>query len=233
MKLKLLFEKLGLAIVLGTLGLFGILPLRAQDDAKEKKDEPVALEQPVDAPVPAKESDDEDKGHGWHGSKDVVIVGNDFVLKEDEVAADVVVVSGNATIKGRVSGDLVVVAGSAKVLGEVDGDLAVVLGSATLGPESEVRRDAVVVGGTMTRDPGAKIGGTPTVVSTLGVFPDFEWLTAYTVHGLMLARPIAPQVGWVWGVVGIRLLIYLLIAVLFPRPIQACLDALEKKPVSS
>jgi uncharacterized RDD family membrane protein YckC len=70
-------------------------------------------------------------------------------------------------------------------------------------------------------------------VSTLGVFPDFEWLKAYTVHGLMLGRPIAPQVGWVWAFVGICLLIYLLIAVLFPRPIQACVDALEKRPVGS
>src|SRR5216117_3051552 len=98
MKQKRLLGKWRLAMVLGTVGLFGVLPLRAQDDAKEKKDEPVALEQPADSPVPAKESDDEDKSHDWHGSKDVVIVGNDFVLKEDEVAADVVVVFGNATI---------------------------------------------------------------------------------------------------------------------------------------
>src|SRR6266516_1138675 len=118
MKQKRLFEKLGLAMVLGTLGLFGILPLGAQDESK--KDEPVALEQPADSPVPARESDDEDKGHGRHGSKDVVIVGNDFVLKEDEVAADVVVVAGNATINGRVSRDLVVGGGTAEVLGRVD-----------------------------------------------------------------------------------------------------------------
>jgi len=51
MKQKLQFAKLGLAIVLGILGA---LPMRAQDDATEKKDEPVALEQPVDSPVPAK-----------------------------------------------------------------------------------------------------------------------------------------------------------------------------------
>ena len=63
MKQKRLFENLGLAMVLGTVGLFCALPLRAQDDAKEKKDEPVALEQPADAPVPAKESDDEDRRH--------------------------------------------------------------------------------------------------------------------------------------------------------------------------
>src|SRR5436309_2712338 len=128
MKQELLFEKLGLAMVLGSIGLFGVLPLRAQDDSK--KDEPVALEQPVDSPVPAKESDDEDKGHLWRGGNDVVMVGNDYVLKEGEVAKDVVLVSGNATIDGRVSGDLVVVGGSAKVLGKVDGELVVVLGSA-------------------------------------------------------------------------------------------------------
>src|SRR5207247_6306421 len=61
----------------------------------------------------------------------------------------------------------------------------------------------------------------------------FEWLKSYAVHGVMKARPIAPQVGWVWGVVGMFLLIYLLIAILFPRPIQACVDTLEKRPVGS
>ena len=102
MNRKLLFRKFGLAMLLGTAGLFGVLPLRAQDNAKEKKDEPVVLEQPAESPVTANASDDEDKGHVWHGGRDVVIVGNDFVLKEDEDAADVVVVFGNATIKGRV-----------------------------------------------------------------------------------------------------------------------------------
>src|SRR5881394_1393698 len=108
MKQKLQFAKLGLAIVLGILGLVVALPMRAQDDATEKKDEPVALEQPVDSPVPAKESDDEHKHHNWHDGKDVVMVGNDFVLKENDVSKDVVLVAGNATINGRVSGDLVV-----------------------------------------------------------------------------------------------------------------------------
>ena len=233
MNRKLLFRKFGLAMLLGTAGLFGVLPLRAQDNAKEKKDEPVVLEQPAESPVTANASDDEDKGHVWHGGRDVVIVGNDFVLKEDEDAADVVVVFGNATIKGRVSGDVVVVAGSADVPGKIEGDLKTVLGSVTLGADAEVKRDVAVVGGTLTREPGAKIGGRPTVVSTLGVVPNFEWLKSYAVHGVMKARPIAPQVGWVWGVVGMFLLIYLLIAILFPRPIQACVDTLEKRPVGS
>src|SRR6266496_3876814 len=235
MKQKLLSGKLNLAMLLGTVLLFGLPPLQAQDDAKEKKDEPVAVEQPADSPAPTKESEsnDEDKGHVWRGGRAVVIVGNDFVLKEDEVASDVVVVFGNATIKGRVSGDLVVVSGSANVSGKVEGDLSTVLGSVTMGSDAEIKHDVTVVGGALTREAGAKIGGTPTVVSTLGIVPDFEWLKSYAVHGVMRARPIAPQVGWVWGVVGICLLIYLLIAVLFPRPIQACVDVLEKRPVGS
>jgi cytoskeletal protein CcmA (bactofilin family) len=141
MKQKLLIGKLGRMMLVGMLGLAGVAPLRAQDDPNEKKAEAISVERPAEPTTPPAESDDEDSRDRRGGGKDVVMVGNDFLLKEDEVAADVVVVSGNATIKGRVSGDLVVVAGSAKVLGEVDGDLAVVLGSATLGPEAEVRRE--------------------------------------------------------------------------------------------
>src|SRR2546427_6528198 len=233
MKQKLLFEKLRLAMVLGAISVFAVLPLRAQDEAKEKKDEPVALEQPVDAPVPAKESDDEDKSRHGRRGEDVVMVGNDFVLKEGEVAQDVVIVSGNATINGRVSGELVVVGGSAEVLGKVDGEMVVILGSASLGPAAEIGSDVTVVCGRLTREPGSKIDGSPRVVSRPGILPKFEALQAYTIHGPMFGRPIAPQVPWVWTVVGIFLLIYLLIAVLFPRPIQACVDTLEKRPVGS
>ncbi len=229
----LLLEKLSLAIALATVGLFGALLLRAQDDAREKKDEPVALEQPADAPTTAKESEDEGHHRRRHQGADVVMVGNDFSLKEGEAAKDVVIVSGNATINGRVSGDMVVVGGSADVTGKVDGDLVVVLGSASLGPEAEVGSDVTVIGGTLTREPGSKIDGTPRVISRLGILPKFEALQGYTIHGLMIGRPIAPQVPWVWGVVGVCLLIYFLIAVLFPRPIQSCVDTLVKRPVGS
>src|SRR6266404_1896139 len=121
MKQNLLSGKLGRIIVLGLLGLSGVTQLRAQDDAGEKKDEPVTAEQPADATTPATKSDDEGEGDTSRHGNDVVMVGNDFLLKEDEVAKDVVVVSGNATINGHVTGDLVVVGGSAKVTGRVDG----------------------------------------------------------------------------------------------------------------
>lgn len=221
------------ALALGMLTLLNLLPLRAQDDATVKKDETAVVEQPADSTKQPVDANDENRGQAWRDGKDAVMIGNDFVLKEDEVVANVVVVSGNATIRGRVERDLVVVAGSANITGTVDGDVAVVLGTATLGPNAEVKRDVTVVGGTLTSEPTTKIGGEPVVVSTFGVFRNFEWLRAYTIHGLMLARPIAPQVAWVWVVAGICLFIYLVIALLFPRPIQACVEALEKRPVGS
>src|SRR5262245_29660386 len=42
MKQKLMFGNIGLALLLGTVGLVGVLPLQAHDDTIEKKDEPVA-----------------------------------------------------------------------------------------------------------------------------------------------------------------------------------------------
>src|SRR5207248_2998096 len=199
----------------------------------EKKDEPVTAVQPAVATTPATKSDDEGEGDAVRHGNDVVMVGNDFLLKEDEVAKDVVVLSGNATINGRVTGDLVVVGGSAKVSGKVNGEMVVVLGSATLEPNSEIERDVTVIGGALTREPGSKILGAPHVVSRLGILPKFESLQTYLLHGPMLGRPIVPQVKWVWTVVGISLIIYLLIALLFPRPIGVCVDTLEKRPVGS
>src|SRR6185437_14888463 len=161
MKRKPLSEKSIPTFAIGMLALLGVLPLRAQDDANRKKDEPAAVEQPADSPTRAVDANDEGGGRTWRDGRDAVMIGNDFVLKEDEIVANVVVVSGNATIRGRVTRDLVVVAGSANITGTVDGDVAVVLGSATLGPNAEVKRDVTVVGGALTSEPTTKIGGEP------------------------------------------------------------------------
>ena len=62
---------------------------------------------------------------------------------------EVVVISGSATIEGRVEQDVVVVLGSA-TLGpnaSVGGDLVVVSGSATIAPGATVGQDFVVIGG--------------------------------------------------------------------------------------
>ena len=49
---RLLFGKLRSTIWLGTVGLLSVLPLQAQDDATEKKDPPIAIEEPADSAMP-------------------------------------------------------------------------------------------------------------------------------------------------------------------------------------
>jgi hypothetical protein len=69
------------------------------------------------------------------------------LLKENEVASDVVVIGGSAFIDGKVTDSLVVFLGGAK-----------------LGPHAEVRKELTVIGGGLEADPGAIIGPSRLVV---------------------------------------------------------------------
>ena len=96
--------KFGRLMAAGIICLSGWLPLKAQDDEK-KSELPPVVEQPDDSTKAAREPDDEDRQNHRHHGQPVVMVGNDFVLKEGEIVDDAVIVSGNATINGHVTGD--------------------------------------------------------------------------------------------------------------------------------
>ena len=53
-------------------------------------------------------------------------------------------------------GEIVIIGGSLEVDGEVQGEIVVIGGSAEFGPEAVARRDVTIVGGRLTRDPGAR-----------------------------------------------------------------------------
>ena len=140
-------------------------------------------------------------------------------MKEGEEVADVVVILGSAVVNGKVTGDFVVVGGSAE-----------------LGPKAEVDNDLVVVGGVLKADPEAKVNGKRVVLgigSKVLNMPGCKGLEDWIGHGLFLGRPLPPQVRWSWIVAGIFLALYLLLAVLFPGPLQASIGVLETRPGSS
>jgi uncharacterized RDD family membrane protein YckC len=151
---------------------------------------------------------------------DVVTIGADAVVKENETVHDVVVVGGSANVEGTVTGDLVVVLGDAK-----------------LGSNAVVRKDLVVVGGTLEADPSAHIGRTPVVVGgdkkLLRHLGWLKWPVQWFNSGLLLARPLPHQYWWSWTIAGIALLLYMVMAVLFPRQVQATVEVLEAKPGSA
>jgi uncharacterized RDD family membrane protein YckC len=196
--------------------------------------------QPEDPPVVAVEADepaanaeasepiDEGKREGRHvGPK--VAVGTDVDLKTGEIAEEVVVIQGSATIEGDVEGDVVVILGKARVNGKVDGELVSVMSDVELGPQAEVDGQVVSVGGTFKKDPAARLHGPPEVV-VAQFLPGYDWLDRNVFSGVLL-RPLPPGLGWVWVIGLIFVGLHFLILVLLPKPVQACAETLGERPI--
>jgi uncharacterized RDD family membrane protein YckC len=49
----------------------------------------------------------------------------------------------------------------------------------------------------------------------------------------MELRPLSFHVGWIWWIVGVIYLVYFLIAVLFPHPVQCCVNQISARPATT
>ena len=164
---------------------------------------------------------------------EIVVFGQDVVVKEGETSNSIVLIGGNLTVEGTADGDVVVIFGSVTVSGHADRDLVVVGGSAELLEGGSVDGDAVIVGGSLKRAAGSTINGDQRQFDLGGTFPNLSWVGDWTVKGLLYARPLPPQLSWVWGVTAILAITYLLLAAVFPRPVGACVQALETNAATS
>lgn len=171
------------------------------------------------------------------GQRDAVVsFGRDVELKEGETAEAVVVIGGNAVIKGKVRAAAVAIGGDLDISGDVGEAVVSVLGSVKLGPGAKVHGDVVSVGGTVNKAEGAEVRGQ---IQEVGInfgglgLPKLDWLKSWLVQCVFKCRPLAPQVGWVWVVAGGFLLLYLLIALAFPGAIQACVNRLNEQPATT
>lgn len=146
---------------------------------------------------------------------DLVMIGNDATVKEGQIAREVVVIGGSADIDGSVRHKLVVVGGTAR-----------------LGPLSEIRGDLIIIGGKLEAAPGSKVGGQRIVIGTGGgsQHPWLPLIGGWMQSTLFYGRPLAHQQTWSWILAAIALLLYLVIATLFPRAINSPITALEQKP---
>jgi len=169
----------------------------------------------------------------YHRRQDHPTLFSDFVLEQGRTNyGDSVVVKGSSTIDGVLHGDSVTISGDAKVNGVVSGDLVVVLGNCELGSDAQVDGQVVVVGGSLKRDPAAKLQEEPVIIDT-GKVPGFRGSVDWITKGLLLGRPLPFGVSLAWIVAGICLLVNLLLLLLFPRPLQACVDTVERQPIGS
>ena len=165
----------------------------------------------------------------------VIRVGQDYVLRSGDRVRDVFVLSGSGTIEGRVDGDVVVLLGPVRLASTayVRGSLIVVGGNATIADGAVVRRDLVVVGGALDTAIGFAPGGEHIIVGASPFGDRLRAVVPWITRGLLWGRPVVPSLGWVWGIVGFFLIVYLALNVVLHEPIGACADKLAEKPVSS
>lgn len=164
----------------------------------------------------------------------LITFGKDVELKAGDTADTVVAIGGSARIHGKVLREVVAIGGDVEVDGEVGQEVVAVLGSVKLAPGATIKRDAVAIGGKIEVAEGATIRGRAQEIDfgEIGL-SNPKWLRSWFGQCVLKVRPLAPQVGWLWGVAGAFFLFYLLVAVAVPRPVQACVDELTRRPATT
>ena len=152
-------------------------------------------------------------------------LGSDVRMTEGQTSGDVVVISGNAFVRGHVRGSVVVLHGKLDLDGTVESNVVVVAGSAVIGPKAKVNGAIVRVSAVLKIDPAAKIEGS--------VMEFSGWQVDWLAQGLARGRPFPPQVLPAWLLAGLFLLIHLVLSALFPRSASAAAETLEQRPVAS
>jgi uncharacterized RDD family membrane protein YckC len=170
----------------------------------------------------------------WLDRQAVVVFGRDAELKANESAEAVVVIGGSARVLGKVRDSVVTIGGDADVQGEVGNTVVAVMGSVKAGRGARIDGEVVTVGGRLEVSEGAQLRGrTQEVELGLLGFGRPDWARDWFRHSLLMARPFAPQVNFLWFVAGICFLVYLGIAILFPAPVRACVLELAGRPATT
>lgn len=179
----------------------------------------------------------------------VVAVRSDYVLK-GRSRSDAVAVLGNGDVQGSVEGDCVTVLGGVKVNGPIDGNLVVVgsrayinapirgdvvlvMSKVEFGPNARVSGETVMVGPKPKVSPEATFLGPMRNVNLGASFPALVWVGDYLQQGPIYGRPIAPGVRACWYIVALFFLFRLIVALLFPKPIESGATILRERALRS
>lgn len=175
-----------------------------------------------------------DAQFGRQRVRDVVRVGSDFTLKSDEQSGDLVVVAGTATVEGE-SRDTVVVFGTANIASTADiqGSLVLIDSDTNVAEGARVRGDLVVIGGQLTAPADFAASGSHVVIDNHTLGGRFEGVFAWVTRGLFLGRPIVPGLRWIWAAVIVFFFVYLLLNLIFEKPVGEVADVLVSRPLSA
>ncbi|HET7694969.1 MAG TPA: RDD family protein [Vicinamibacterales bacterium] len=195
----------------------------------------LALAIGVPAPAAAQEVDVDNPPVIRHWSNNPALrIAQNYTLRANDVARDVVVIAGDAIIEGRVDRDVLVVLGRAQLArtAVIDGSLIVVGGTAVIDEGAQVREDLFVAGG-LESFAGFNPGGHHVVIGTAGLGDRLRGIVPWLTQGLLLARPIVPGLPWVWTVAFVFFIVNLLLNLVFDTPVRAATVPLRATPLSS
>ncbi|PTY08767.1 hypothetical protein DB347_04125 [Opitutaceae bacterium EW11] len=163
--------------------------------------------------------------------QDVVAVLGNSEARED-VGQGVVAVMGNAIARKNVGQDVVAVMGNAEIYGHVRGQVVAVMGMIKLGPDAQVDGGVVCVGSRIERAPGAEIHGQVTEVPFLSHVPGAGTVGTWFQETVLKARLLSwdPHILWPWGIAFAFLGVYVLLGLIFDKPLRACAETLEQRP---
>jgi len=161
-------------------------------------------------------------------------IGQDYTLKAGDIAREVIVIAGDATIEGRVERDVVVVLGKVQLTSTavIDGSFVVVGGTAAVAEGAQVREDLFVLGG-IESAPGFSPGGHHIVVGTAGLGGQLRGIVPWLTRGLLMGRPIVPWLPWVWVIAAVFFLVNLLLNFVFDAPVRASAVTLRATPITA
>jgi hypothetical protein len=231
----------------GRLG--GFLPPGMPEEARRAAEEGMrAAEEAMRDFDPDVRADGDDFAD-W-GGRDRQSTGSDVVVASGEQVRDVNAVRGSVRVQGggrtrdvsAVSGsveldsgassrDVVAVLGSVRLQGGARARQVVAVGgSVELGPGASVENDVIAIGGRLTIDPEAQVGGSRQSISV----PGLPSLLGFTSHRWLSD---GPSPGWVIfeAIVKFAVLFVLglLVLALFPRRMEAVSSSMVASPVKA
>jgi uncharacterized RDD family membrane protein YckC len=187
----------------------------------------------VSAGAPVRAAQIVEEGYVYH--RGVVRLLQDYHLGPADSVREVTVFYGNVQIDGQVDWDLRVVFGDLHLTKTaiVRGSVYVTAGNVTIDEGATIRRDLVVVGGTTTAPPIFTPGGDHVILGNKWLGDTMRGVMPWLTRGLLWGRLIVPDIGWVWSVLFVFLILTLAINVLLHEPVGAFAATLSAKPFSA
>lgn len=163
--------------------------------------------------------------------REVVSIMGDTVL-EGESRYEVVSILGDVRVTGKAGGEVVAVFGDAYIDGPVGGDVVSVFGSVTLGSKAVVDGEVIVLGGQLLRDSNAVVQQGFQEIHFMGDQANLDAMRLWIHECLLLGRPLAfnSELSWAWVFAGVIFAFYVLLALMFPKGVNQCVETLEERP---